>query len=90
MGAARYAFAFISVILLGCALATYLGHPRDGSSYAVPIFLAVCGAITTVVAWNIDRWLRQPHKSFDGEDVGDLAMRDHNHQSHGHDVDMDE
>lgn len=88
MSAGKYAFGFISLVLLGSSLSTYLTHPDDGSSFAVPIILGVCGAIAAIVAWNIERVLRRPHKSYEGDDVGDIAMPRHDH--HHIDADTDE
>jgi uncharacterized membrane-anchored protein len=51
MSAARYALAIVSVFLLGSAAGSF-AHHKEGSSYAVPIMLAVLGIAAAVAAWK--------------------------------------
>jgi hypothetical protein len=73
MGAAKYAFGFLSIALLGSAAAMVL---TDTGGVA-PISIGACGVIAAVVAWNIDRWIRPEAESRNLNDPGDIALPRH-------------
>jgi peptidoglycan/LPS O-acetylase OafA/YrhL len=84
MIAAKWAFGFISFVLIGCAAATFVTHPRDGSSFAVPITLGVLGLIAAVISWNAERLFKSRPSDIDGDAV-DIALSDHHHPGGGPD-----
>jgi F0F1-type ATP synthase assembly protein I len=68
MGAGRYVLAVVSVVLLGIAAGAFVNH-RGGSSYAIPIVLALCGMVAGITAWKLDKLVRGPSKSSKSEDA---------------------
>jgi hypothetical protein len=86
--AAKYAFVFVSLVLVGCAIATYFTNPRDGSSFAVPIVLGVAAVVVGLIAWQFERLFRPSSRSAQSDDVGDIAMPGHDH--HVADTDADD
>jgi hypothetical protein len=90
MPAAKYAFAFISMVLFGSAIATYFRPWDDQASIAVPIFFAVCGLITAAIAANVERLLGRQSKSFDGEEVRDISMPRQSTNQNSVDLDCDD
>lgn len=67
MDAPRYILAVVGVILLGTA-AGAVAHHREGSSYALPIALALLGILASIAAWKLDLFLRRGDKPADRED----------------------
>jgi hypothetical protein len=72
MNVAKGALAFLNIVLIGAAIHMYF-QPREGS-IALPLTLAVCGAIAGVIAANMDRLFNRNAKSFDGDNVGDITI----------------
>lgn len=58
---ARFLLAVLSMFLLGVAAGAVVHH-REGSSYALPIMLIVCGLVAAVLAWKLDTLVRRPDK----------------------------
>jgi hypothetical protein len=83
MTAAKWAFGFMSVVLVGCGISTYFTQPNDGSGHAVSIFLGIAGFVALLISWNVQRLFGRPSKSFDGEDVGDIYVSHHDHDHDG-------
>jgi uncharacterized membrane-anchored protein len=52
MDGPRYILAVIAVISLGTAAGAFVHH-REGSSYAIPIALAVVGILAAIAAWKL-------------------------------------
>ena len=69
MSAGRYAFAFIAVVLFGCASATYFTSPRDGSPIVVPYALAVVGLAAVVAAWYVGRYPTRFRAMSEGDEI---------------------
>jgi hypothetical protein len=73
MGGAKYLLAVVSIFLLGTAAGSFAHHPRDGSGYAVPIALALCGIVAAIAAWKSDQLVRRFSKKRErGSDTHDL------------------
>jgi hypothetical protein len=51
MRPAQYALAVVSVVFLSSAAGAFVHH-KDGSSYVVPLVLALCGVVAAIVAWR--------------------------------------
>ena len=83
MSAAKFIFAVASVFLLGTAAGAF-AHLKDGSSYAIPTVLAICGIVAAVAAWKSDKLVRSFSKSSEGESAGGAGS--HEHESDKHDV----
>jgi hypothetical protein len=79
MSTGRYAFAFIAIVLLGCALVTYLTQPRDGAPIVVPFVLAGAALVAVFVAWYVGRFPTRLRGMREGEKPG------HSAESGGHD-----
>jgi uncharacterized membrane protein len=82
MGAAKFVFAVVSVFLLGTAAGAF-AHLKDGSGYAVPTLLAICGIVAAVAAWKSDKLVRAFSKPSAGESV--VGADSHEHKSDRHD-----
>jgi hypothetical protein len=70
MSTGRYAFAFIAVVLLGCALVTYLTQPRDGAPIVVPFVLAGVALVAVFAAWYVGRFPTRFRGMSEGEEPG--------------------
>jgi hypothetical protein len=58
---ARFLLAILSMFLLGFA-AGAVAHHREGSSYALPVMLIVCGLVAALLAWKLDTLVRRPDR----------------------------
>jgi Na+/glutamate symporter len=86
----KYVFALISMVLFGCAIATYFRPWDDRASVAVPIFFVVCGLITAIIAASVERLRKRSAKSLEGDDVGDIAFPGRSTSRNNLDHDYDE
>ena len=82
MSAAKFVFAVVSVFLLGTAAGAF-AHLKDGSGYAIPTVLAICGVVAAVAAWKSDKLARRFSKASEGESVGDADSHEHESDKHG-------
>jgi uncharacterized membrane-anchored protein len=62
MSAAKYLLAAVSVFLLGTAAGAFINHAKTGTSYAVPIVLAITGLVAALAAWRLHKLPGKPRK----------------------------